>query len=56
MDILKIFETFPDKKSCIKHLELVRWNNIPTCPYCKSIKQSKEKKVLSIIVILLIAY
>ena len=43
MDILKVFETFPDKKSCIKHLELVRWNNIPTCPYCKSIKQSKEK-------------
>jgi len=23
-------------KDCIKLLEKIRWNNIPTCPYCKS--------------------
>lgn len=36
MDIVKIFEKFPDKASCIEHLENVRWHNQPKCPYCGS--------------------
>ena len=44
MDIVQIFEKFPTKDSCIEHLEKVRWNNEPRCPYCNSTKQSPMKK------------
>lgn len=47
MNIIEIFETFPTHDDCIKHLEKVRWNNIPTCPYCNSQKSTpapKEKR------------
>ncbi len=36
MDIIKIYELFPTEDDCISHLEGVRWNNTPKCPYCKS--------------------
>ena len=36
MDIITIFQKFPTQESCIKHIESVRWNNQPICPYCKS--------------------
>lgn len=44
MDIIKVFETFPTKESCIKHLESVRWNNEPQCPYCDSKNQTPLKR------------
>jgi len=40
MNIIQIYKKFPTQIDCIKHLELVRWNNVPTCPYCKSKKQT----------------
>lgn len=40
MDIVKIYELFPDQESCIQHLESVRWHGVPVCPYCKSDKQT----------------
>jgi transposase-like protein len=40
MDILKIYKDFPTQEACVKHLEFVRWSNIPACPYCKSLKSS----------------
>jgi transposase-like protein len=43
MDIIQVYEKFPSEESCIAHLEKVRWNNEPSCPYCKSKKQSPEK-------------
>lgn len=43
MNIIQIYKKFPDQKACIDHLELVRWNNVPTCPYCKSTKQTPAK-------------
>jgi len=36
MNIIQIFKKFPDQKSCIDHLESVRWANGVTCPYCGS--------------------
>jgi transposase-like protein len=36
MDIIKIYELFPAEDDCINHLETVRWDNTPKCPYCKS--------------------
>ncbi len=37
MDIIQIFEKFPNQKSCIEHLEKARWGDNPCCPYCGSI-------------------
>jgi transposase-like protein len=36
MNIISIFEQFPREEDCIKHLEKVRWNGKPVCPYCES--------------------
>lgn len=36
MNIIQIYKTFPTQQDCIKHLENVRWNGEPVCPYCKT--------------------
>ncbi|MHB8853263.1 MAG: IS1595 family transposase [Ignavibacteriaceae bacterium] len=43
MNIIQIYKIFPTQQDCIKHLEIVRWNNKPTCPYCKSLKSTPYK-------------
>lgn len=40
MNIIQVYKQFPTHQDCIKHLENVRWNNTPICPYCKSTKQT----------------
>lgn len=47
MDITQIYEAFPTHNDCLKHLEKVKWKDIPTCPYCKSQRTTpmpKEKR------------
>lgn len=47
MNIIEIYKLFPNHQSCLKHLEKVRWNNKPKCPYCQSENQTpmpKEKR------------
>lgn len=36
MDIIKIYEMFPNEDDCIHYLETVRWKDKPKCPYCQS--------------------
>ena len=36
MNIIHVFNKFPNQESCITYLEKVRWGDTPTCPYCKS--------------------
>jgi transposase-like protein len=43
MNIISVYSKFPTKEKCIDHLEHVRWNDQPTCPYCKSKKQTPMK-------------
>jgi len=43
VDIIEVFERFPDKTACIKYLEEVRWSNKPSCPYCGSSNYSEMK-------------
>lgn len=43
LNIVYIYKKFPTQLDCIKHLEYVRWNNQPTCPYCNSKKSTKSK-------------
>lgn len=47
MDIIEIFQVFPTQADCIAHLEQVRWQGTPRCPYCGSTNTShgpKEKR------------
>ena len=44
MNIIQIYKQFPTQLDCIKHLEKVRWNNEPVCPYCKSKNQTPAPK------------
>ena len=44
MNIVQIYKVFPTQQDCVNHLERVRWNNRPYCPYCKSNKQTPMKK------------
>jgi transposase-like protein len=36
MNIIQVYRQFPTQESCIRHLEKVRWGDIPVCAYCGS--------------------
>ena len=36
MNLISVFNQFPDQQSCITHLEAIRWPEKPTCPLCGS--------------------
>ena len=44
MNIIEVFQRFPRQEDCIEHLELVRWNHVPTCPYCNSTNSTPMSK------------
>ncbi|WAC06928.1 MAG: IS1595 family transposase [Thermodesulfobacteriota bacterium] len=47
MNIVEIYKLFPTHNHCIDHLEKIRWENKPTCPYCQSqsiTPRPKEKR------------
>ena len=43
MNIIQVFEQFPNQESCIAHLEKARWEDIPCCVYCGSIKVARKE-------------
>lgn len=49
MNIVEIMNRWPTQEAAITHLEKVRWNGKPVCPYCKSDKvcvhASKDKSL-----------
>ena len=44
MNLINVFERFPDQESCIEHLERIRWRSGVQCPMCecKTVKRKKE--------------
>ena len=36
MDIESVYDQFPCEDDCIAHLEQLRWDGHPICPYCAS--------------------
>ena len=36
MNLFDAIERFSDQEACIKHLEEVRWDGHPECPYCEN--------------------
>jgi transposase-like protein len=43
MNLISVFQRFPNQETCITHLEKTRWKGVATCPYCKSQKSHKNK-------------
>jgi len=44
MNIVSVYKIFPTQAACIAHLEQVRWNGKPICPYCNSSNQTPQPK------------
>jgi len=44
MELSQVYRAFPDQHDCINYLELVKWDNKPLCPYCKSTFQTPMPK------------
>ena len=42
MNLITIFQRFPDQQACIEHLEDVRWGDEPWCPHCGSLKVARK--------------
>ena len=36
MNLIGLFERFPDQQACIDHMERIRWRGFARCPYCAS--------------------
>ncbi len=45
LDNSDIFSKYPTQEACIEHLETVRWDDNPTCPYCKSDKVARKNEL-----------
>ena len=45
MNLISIFSKYPTQEACIEHLETVRWDDNPTCPYCKSDKVARKNEL-----------
>lgn len=45
MNIIQIYNRFPDQEACLEHLEQIRWSGEPQCSYCESgrVYQHQEK-------------
>ena len=42
MDLIQVFQRFPDHESCIEHLERSRWPHTPACPHCGSVTVGRK--------------
>ena len=42
MNLITVFQRFPDHESCIEHLERVRWPHAPACPLCGGMKVARK--------------
>lgn len=43
MNVSEVFTKFSSQEACIQYLEVLRWQNEPECPYCRS-KHSTRRK------------
>ncbi len=44
MNLIAIVQQFPTQEACIEHLERIKWNGTPVCPYCDSEKVARKKE------------
>lgn len=48
MNVLAIAKEFPTQESCVEHLERIKWNGKPECPYCgkNNVARKAEKDLV----------
>ena len=44
MNLIDLFERFPDQESCIEHLERLRWRGTPVCSHCGGMRIKRKKE------------
>ena len=44
MNIIQVYKLFPTQEDCVRHIEGIKWNEKPVCPYCASDKHSPMPK------------
>ena len=44
MDIITVFQRFPDDEACFEHFEQVRWGDRPACPHCGSVDVARKNE------------
>src|SRR3989338_2330177 len=44
MNTFQIYNRFPKQEDCLKHVQKVRWQDKPLCPYCGSTSVSAMRK------------
>jgi len=42
MNLLTVFQRFPDQDACIAHLEHIRFDDEPFCPLCGSLHVARK--------------
>ena len=42
MNLITIFQRFPDHEACIEHLERTRWPHTPACPLCGGVNVGRK--------------
>ncbi len=43
MNLITVFNRFPDQEACIEHLENIRWGDNAHCPHCGSIRVARKE-------------
>jgi transposase-like protein len=43
MNLITIFQRFPDQEACIEYLERIRWADEAACPHCGSVKVARKE-------------
>ena len=48
MNLISVFDKYPDQQACINHLEQVGWGDKPTCPFCnrERVARKRENKLV----------
>ena len=44
MNLITVFQKFPNQQACISHLETARWADSPACPHCGSDKVARKQE------------
>ena len=44
MNLIRVFNQFPDQAACIAHLESIRWPEVALCPLCNSDRVARKQE------------
>ena len=44
MNLISVFNQFPNQQACIDHLEAIRWPEVAFCPLCNSDRVARKQE------------